>query len=280
MLENPGDPDQLLSGRQGLPSVPVGKATPAGEKSCPSGAEEGKRRRIRSKKLDSSDFLVDDEDGNVDEDGEKVHAEGGPVATSSVLPPARQRVLIHSDVAGDIQKALEENERAEVDYKDISDLLVEISKAKELTSAWEGMLAAKTKNLEDLHEQNSALKRLFSSLSVVKDDFIEMDGVSDEEKRAKMLGIGQRMVDVLRKGEDPEPVKLENDKQTSVPKKKREKATIKVNEECSDAPAQYIHPIEGQIAAAALLAGKGDPARALVSLVEKGLRARRNACDD
>lgn len=211
---------------------------------------DGKRKRRKSTKLQNNDFLVDEQEftaaiGNIDH---------------------RKKI----DVAGDIQKALEENDRAEADLRDISDVENDISKTKELIAALEQMFTSKTRHLEDIHAQNCTIKRIFSSISVMRDDFVT-DGLTDEKKREKMLRIGQRLVHHLRTMPSEQPAQPVQG--AHVPQAR----PVPAKQKALPMVAPDVHPMESQIAAAALIAAKGDPARALVSLLEKGLDARRKS---
>lgn len=211
---------------------------------------EGKRKRRKSTKLQNDDFLVDEQE-----------------FTAAVGNSENRKTI---DVAGDIQKALEEHDRAEADMKDISEMENEISKTKELIMALEQMFASKTARLEEISTQNLTIKRIFSSLSVMRDDFVT-DGLSDDQRREKMLRIGRRLVHHLRTSpsqEIPQSAQVVDSSQPPhVPSKQHPLPMV----------APDMHPMESQIAAAALIAAKGDPARALVSLFEKGLEGRRNS---
>ena len=211
---------------------------------------EGKRKRKKSTKLQNSDFLVDEQEYTA------------AVGNSEY----RKRI----DVAGDIQKALEEHDRAEADLKDISDMEHDIAKTRELIMALEQMFASKTRHLEEVHAQNTTIKRIFGSISVIRDDFVT-DGLSDDQRREKMLRIGRRLVHHLRTTPSQGPCQPAQD--GAVPQGRQASS----GQHALPMVAPEMHPMESQIAAAALIAAKGDPARALVSLFEKGLEARRKS---
>lgn len=212
-----------------------------------------KRKRRKSTKLQNSDFLLDEKD-----------------YMGALCNPGKRKNI---DVAGDIQKALEENDRAEADLRDISDMENDIAKTRELILVLEQMLTSKTKHLEEIHAQNLTIKRIFSSISVIKDDFVT-DGLSEDQKREKMLRIGQRLLQHIRGGASDGSHQSVQAQAGAVP---RQCQISLSKQESLPMAAPDMHPMESQIAAAALIAAKGDPARALVSLLEKGLEARRKS---
>ena len=227
-----------------------------------------KRRRKKSAVLKNEDYIVDDE--------------------ATLVETARQQdgggasAIAEDDVAVDMQKALEENDRAEADLKEISEMENDIANMRDVTRMLEHMLASKTRQLEEMHAQNATIKRIFSAIAVVKDDFIT-EGLSDEEKRAKMVCIGKRLIHHLRVGDG-------NTTNTNSPNGETRAASLAntssgrqhdvqkaFKSRSLPMAAPEMHPVESQIAAASLIAAKGDPARALVSLLEKGLEARRKS---
>jgi hypothetical protein len=223
-----------------------------------------KRRRKKSAVLKNEDYIVDDEATLV----ETVRQDGGGGAST---------IAANDDVAVDMQKALEENDRAEADLKEISEMENDIANMRDATRMLEHMLASKTRQLEEMHAQNATIKRIFSAIEVVKDDFIT-EGLSDEEKRAKMVGIGKRLIHHLRVGDGNTTHSLRGDARAQTGggrQQAAQKGACKSHSLPMAAPE--MHPVESQIAAASLIAAKGDPARALVSLLEKGLEARRKS---
>ena len=197
------------------------------------------------------------------------------------------------DVGGDIEKEFEENERAEQDLKEISDIEAEIAKMKELAKVLESMLTNKTMQMEELQSQNTSIKRMLNALSVHRNDF-DMEGLSPQEQQKKMIEIGERLIESMRGSQQDGGLQQEQkaralntrdlDRMTgkmesSLDEKDvhgQEKTPVLANKSVSHGVVTdpSAHPIESQIAAAALIAARQEPARALVSLLEKALEAR------
>jgi len=231
-----------------------------------------------------------------------------------------------SDLAGDIQKALEENIQAEADLKDISDLMAEISRLNENTLAGEGMLESKSKIIDELRMQNVTLKELFAGLGLSRKNLADFS-MSDDTRRQTMLDFGRRLVSKLRHGKETETetVKEKEDGQkkdkksvetggtagadaakgTDAPVEAAEEArkadehgmvnnnsnneekdhgrdTVKTQDAMKRQKSstfeleERFHPIAAQVAGAGLQAAKGDPARAVMYLINMGLKARQN----
>ena len=236
----------------------------------------------------------------------------------------------NSDLAGDIQKVLEENIQAEADLKDISDLMAEIAKVSENTHVWEEMLESKSKILDKLRMQNGTLKELFAGLGLSKNnlpDFSMNDVESDEGRKKRMLSFGRRLVSLLRHGkrpkdavdgkpggaagapadmtgsvdgvsvvdtrdvdvnEDAKDANVKEDADVSEPaaegrdaaddeQKGGETPSANPNSAGNDTDEleERFHPIAAQVAGAGLQAAKGDPARAVMYLINKGFQARQ-----
>lgn len=177
------------------------------------------------------------------------------------------------DVAGHIEKEFEESQREQQDLKEIADIEADIARLQEMTKVLENSLAMKTGQVEELHGQNTSIKRMFSAIKVTRDDF-NLEGLSQDQQREKMVDIGDRLVNMLRHGHNEMP--LAQDKlNTPNPPPSSGQASLKEAKTAVTPPSS--HPMESQIAAAALIAAKQDPARALVSLLEKSLEAQRRS---
>lgn len=240
----------------------------------------------------------------------------------------------NSDLAGDIQKVLEENIQAEADLKDISDLMAEIAKVNENTLAWEEMLESKSNILDKLRMQNGTLKELFAGLGLSKSnlpDFSMKDVESDEGRKKRMLSFGRRLVSLLRHGKRSKDARAvdglapggtagapvdttgsvdgvgvpvahlkEEDAKDAMDANVNEDAgldepdvegrkTADHVQEGGETPSgnkgppgtnpneleERFHPIAAQVAGAGLQAAKGDPARAVMYLINKGFQARQ-----
>ena len=255
-----------------------------------------------------------------------------------IKSPARSTA---SDLAGDIQRALEENIQAEADRQDIRDLEAEIAKVNENTMAWEEMLESKAKIIDELRMQNMTLKELFGGLGLSKAknlvDFSMKDIESEEARRKTMLSFGRRLVTLLRQGKETaeEGVVKQDENGEKQVEKKEQVAVVKsettgvwtgtgtthpdatgapTNDGATDAAdaiatdventnnenandnsnpnkpkttnprrrsstfelEERFHPIAAQVAGAGLQAAKGDPARAVMYLINKGFQARQN----
>ena len=226
-----------------------------------------------------------------------------------------------SDLAGDIQKALEENIQAEADLKDISDLMAEISRLNENTLAGEGMLESKSKIIDELRMQNVTLKELFAGLGLSRKNLADFS-MSDDVRRQTMLDFGRRLVSMLRHGKETEtemekedgqkkdkkgvetggtagadaakgtdaPVVAaeearkadEHDRVNNNKEKNHGRDTVKTQDAKQRQKSstfeleERFHPIAAQVAGAGLQAAKGDPARAVMYLINMGLKARQN----
>ena len=172
------------------------------------------------------------------------------------------------DVAGHIEKEFEESQREQQDLKEIADIEADICRLREMAKVLETSLAMKTGQVEELHGQNMSIKRMFSAIKVTRDDF-NLEGLSQDEQREKMVQVGDRLVSMLRHGQEDLPLQ----EKQNTPNTTGGQASLKEQKTAVTPPA--THPMESQIAAAALIAAKQDPARALVSLIEKSLEARR-----
>eukprot|EP00890_Picochlorum_soloecismus_P004151 jgi/Picsp_1/4737/NSC_02106-R1_---NA--- len=177
------------------------------------------------------------------------------------------------DVAGHIEKEFEESQREQQDLKEIADIEADIARLREMAKVLENSLAMKTSQVEELHSQNTSIKRMFSAIKVTRDDF-NLEGLSQEQQTEKMVDIGDRLVNMLRHGhKDLPPVQ----EKLNTPNQPQSSGREPLKEQKTAVTPPSTHPMESQIAAAALIAAKQDPARALVSLLEKSLEARRRS---
>jgi hypothetical protein len=176
------------------------------------------------------------------------------------------------DVAGQIEKEFEESQREQQDLKEIADIEADICRLREMAKVLETSLAMKTGQVEELHGQNMSIKRMFSAIKVTRDDF-NLEGLNQDQQREKMVQVGDRLVSMLRHGQEDLPLQeKQNTPNTTLP---GGQASFSSKEQKTAVTPPATHPMESQIAAAALIAAKQDPARALVSLIEKSLEARR-----
>lgn len=243
------------------------KRTPQGvQTQDEGGVNHGTRRRRRRSAVFQSDEYVVDETASPEADpGLYVSIQNDPDAAV-----VRRMVSPGGVQDDDILKTVEENDKAEADLKEISDIEGEIAKNAEVNMLLEQLLASKTKKLEELHVQNATIKRIFGAIDVVKDDFV-IEGLSEEERRNKMISIGQRLIQSLRgasSGQGGRPSGSGRDQSQAAGDQRHSSRNA-----CLPMAAPDMYPMESQIAAASVIAAKGDPARALLSLLEKALEA-------
>eukprot|EP00889_Picochlorum_renovo_P007760 jgi/Picre1/34790/NNA_002256.t1 len=169
------------------------KRTPQGVQTQMRVGESGTRRRRRRSAVFQSDEYVVDETASPEADPGLYVS----IQKIQMLQVVRRMVSPGGVQDDDILKTVEENDKAEADLKEISDIEGEIAKNAEVNMLLEQLLASKTKKLEELHVQNATIKRIFGAIDVVKDDFV-IEGLSEEERRSKMISIGQRLIQSLR----------------------------------------------------------------------------------
>lgn len=230
------------------------------------GVNHGTRRRRRKSAVFQSDEYIVEETASPEADpGLYVSIQQDPDA--GVV----RRMVSPGGQDDDILKTVEENDKAEADLKEISDIEGEIAKNAEVNMLLEQLLASKTKKLEELHVQNATIKRIFGAVDVVKDDFI-IEGLLEEERRNKMIRIGQRLIQSLRgaSAKAGHPSASGRDGQATAAAAEDQGHS---RHACLPMAAPDMYPMESQIAAASVIAAKGDPARALLSLLEKALEA-------
>lgn len=226
-----------------------------------------RRRRRRSAVFQSDEYIVDEMASPEADTGLYVSIQRDPDAAVVRMPHMVSPGGVQDD---DILKTVEENDKAEADLKEISDIEGEIAKNAEVNMLLEQLLASKTKRLEELHVQNATIKRIFGAIDVVKDDFV-IEGLSEEERRSKMISIGQRLIQSLRgapSGQGGRPSGSGRDQAAGAGDQGHSSRNA-----CLPMAAPDMYPMESQIAAASVIAAKGDPARALLSLLEKALEA-------
>lgn len=189
-----------------------------------------------------------------------------------------------------------ENQHAKTDLEEIKAIENEVMSAEQTKMVLTDQLRARQIELSSLLSENESIKRIFASLGVIRSDF-DMEGATDGPGRKKrMVCIGRRLVENLNnthlfpsecypKSTLESPGRVDDcardpgtDKAVPmvVIKTPRINARINKNETSSlpvfTPPSHF--PEESQIAAAALTVAKGDPAVAMLSLLEKALASR------
>jgi hypothetical protein len=188
-----------------------------------------------------------------------------------------------------------ENQHAKTDIEEIKAIESEVAAAERNKKLLVDQLHSSRTELSSLRSENESVKRIFASLGVVKSDF-DMEGATDGPARKKrMVSIGRRLVENLNNKQlfpqNDLQTKLSAIEQAGQPaiheanKAKEEVLPIMKTPNipqnlkgASTLPSMFTPPSsfpeESQIAAAALTVAKGDPAVAMLSLLEKALASR------
>lgn len=170
------------------------------------------------------------------------------------------------------------------DLEHIAGIEAVIRRHAEINAVLHGELQRIGAEVHQVQTQNDSIKRMFQALNVIKDDF-NMAGASDETSRKRrMVEIGHRLVKNLN---EPKEQQAPQPKPHPLPPQMprgRGRPPLHGNTQTPAAtvaaaarpiftpPASF--PVESQIAAASLTLSSGDPAVALLSLLEKALAAR------
>ena len=180
-----------------------------------------------------------------------------------------------SDREGENQSHVKE------DLEHIAKVEAQIQRHAEINAA----LLAELQNLGakvlQVHTQNESVKRMFHALNVTKDAFNMGDATDEPSRKRRMIEIGTKLVKNLSEPKEQQPPQL---KSHPLPPRPRGRPPLNATTQTPaptvaaaarpvfTPPASY--PVESQIAAASLTLSQGDPAVALLSLLEKALAAR------
>jgi hypothetical protein len=194
-----------------------------------------------------------------------------------------------------------ENQHAKTDIEEIKAIENEVALAERNKKLLLDQLQSSRTELSSLRSENESVKRIFASLGVVKSDF-DMEGAADGPGRKKrMVSIGRRLVENLNNKQ----LFPQNNLQTKLPAIEQSGQLMAIDEankanKANKAKEETLpimktpnipqnlkgastlpvftppssFPEESQIAAAALTVAKGDPAVAMLSLLEKALASR------
>lgn len=182
-----------------------------------------------------------------------------------------------------------EREHAEADLAQIEAIENEIVIAQETTRILQATLQEATGEVARLQAQNGSVKRLFAALGVCKDDFQIGDANDGPSRKRRMIDIGQRLVNNLNNPGlhdwnapplGPQPAAAAATEEHALCPVSAQLYPAETPAPAAVATARPIFtpaasfPAESQIAAAALTMSRGDPAIAMLSLLEKALAGR------
>lgn len=215
------------------------------------------------------------------------------------IPPGQRHVSDLRESADKILEGLEtenkENQHAKTDIEEIKAIENEVAAAERNKKLLLDQLQSSRTELSSLRSENESVKRIFASLGVVKSDF-DMEGAADGPARKKrMVSIGRRLVENLNNKQlfpqnnmQTKPPAIEQAGQPAIDEASKAKEETLPVMKTPNIPQNLkggasavpvftppsSFPEESQIAAAALTVAKGDPAVAMLSLLEKALASR------
>jgi len=188
------------------------------------------------------------------------------------------------DILDVMDKEGDEKEQTEQDLAHIAHLEADLERAKRLGLQFESDLQDARADARAIMNENGSIKRLFAAIGVNRDDF-NVDGLSEPDRKRRMLSTGRRLMHNLNTNAR---LGLAGTATVLAP----HQSAVEGDTPGPPAPSQYAKPaftppasfpVESQIAAAALTLAHGDPAAALLSLLEKALASRapqqQNAAD-
>jgi len=172
-----------------------------------------------------------------------------------------------------MEKEGSQKEQAEQDLAHIAALETEIERARGICLLLEARLQESSADVTTTVTENNSIKRLFEAVGVMRDDF-NMESCADEPARKRrMTETGRRLIKNL--GGEPPAAVAEPDAGRWVPTNQGQTPAPPAPMSARPVvtpPAAF--PVESQVAAAALTLAKGNPAGALLSLLQKALSAR------